>query len=150
MKKNVEFIARGFIFQKGKILLCKRKDRDYYFFPGGHIEFGEFAEDALKREIKEEIGAEIKNCKPIGVLENVFKDKKDVIHEVNFVFRVKINKQNIRALEKHLEFYWVNYDEFSKKTVLPTLLKKKLFNDLKIKKDRDEIESNYYKIQKLS
>jgi ADP-ribose pyrophosphatase YjhB (NUDIX family) len=149
MKKNIEFIARGIIFQKGKILLCKRKDGDYYFFPGGHIEFGELAEDALKREIKEEVGAKVKKCKFVSVLENVFRDKNKTTHEINLVFQAEINKKDVRALENHLEFCWMERSEFLKKTVLPTLLKKELLDEFRAKKDEDEIKSNYYKTQKI-
>lgn len=34
-----------------------------YQFPGGHLEMGETLEDALKREIKEELGIELKSLK---------------------------------------------------------------------------------------
>jgi 8-oxo-dGTP diphosphatase len=148
MEKNVEFIARGLAFQNGKILLCKRKDRDYYFFPGGHIEFGEFAGDALKREIKEEIGINAKIHELMGMLENVFKDKGSIFHEVNFVFRIEVDEQNVKSLEDHLEFCWMDYNDFLGKTVLPTALKKQLLKRLEIKKDDDEIKSNYFEVSK--
>ena len=42
---------------RGKLVLCKHKERDTYEFPGGHIEPGESAEDAARRELYEETGA---------------------------------------------------------------------------------------------
>ena len=51
---------------KKQILLAKsRKWKNRFTIPGGHVELGETLEEALKREIKEEIGLEIK---PIGFL----------------------------------------------------------------------------------
>jgi len=132
--KNIEFIARGFIFQKGKILLCKRKDRDYYFFPGGHVEFGEFVKDALKREIVEEIGAEVTRCEFIGTAENVFQDGKREAHEINFTFRAEIDKEDVAALEDYLEFRWLTWNEFEKAEVLPASLKKEIMKWEKDKK----------------
>jgi len=53
--------------EKGEILLiqCPRWG-DYWHIPGGHIEIGETAEQALKREIMEETGLEIDNIEFIG------------------------------------------------------------------------------------
>jgi 8-oxo-dGTP diphosphatase len=134
MQKQIEFIARGFIFQNGKVLLCKRKDRDYYFFPGGHIEFGEFAEDALKRELMEEIDAKITKCEFIGMAENVFRDGERETHEINFTFQAEIDREDTRALEDYLEFCWLSYDEFLKEKVLPTSLKDEIIKWEKDKK----------------
>ena len=46
-----------FINSNNEILLscCE----DVYQFPGGHLEFGESLEDALKREVKEELGIKL-------------------------------------------------------------------------------------------
>ena len=41
----------------GQLVLCKHRARDTYEFPGGHIEAGESAEDAARRELYEETGA---------------------------------------------------------------------------------------------
>ena len=148
MEKSVEFIARGLAFQNGKILLCKRKDRDYYFFPGGHVEFGEIAENALKRELKEEIGINAEVHELVGILENVFKDNGGLFHEVNFVFRIEIDEQNVKSLEDHLEFCWMDYGDFLKEKVFPTALKNQLLKRVEIKKDDDEIRSNYFEVSK--
>jgi 8-oxo-dGTP diphosphatase len=134
MQKHIEFIARGFIFQNEKVLLCKRKDRDYYFFPGGHIEFGEFAKDALKREIVEEVGAKVTKCDFIGVAENVFNDGAREAHEINFTFWAEIDREDVKALEDHLEFRWLSWDEFEKEEVLPTSLKNEIIKWEKDKK----------------
>lgn len=50
----------GIIVNKGKILLVNTKSSGKYFFPGGGIELGEKIENALRREIKEETGINVK------------------------------------------------------------------------------------------
>ena len=45
---------------EGRILLLKsHKFKDLYTIPGGHIELGETAEEALRREVKEETGLDV-------------------------------------------------------------------------------------------
>jgi mutator protein MutT len=54
--------AYGLIIQDGKILLIKKVGGPYdgkLDLPGGTIEFGERPEDALKRELMEEVGIEV-------------------------------------------------------------------------------------------
>jgi len=54
--------------------------------PGGALEFGERAADALRREIREEIHAEIAAPLLLGVLENTFTLEGAPRHEIAFVF----------------------------------------------------------------
>ena len=42
---------------KGKLLWCRHQDRDTWEIPGGHIETGETALEAARRELREETGA---------------------------------------------------------------------------------------------
>lgn len=54
-------IAMGVLSQNGTVLLAKRSSKrrvhpDRWSLPGGHIEDGEDAETAMRRELMEEIG----------------------------------------------------------------------------------------------
>jgi len=53
---------------------------------GGTIEFGERAEDAIRREMREELGADIHAPRLLGVLENIFEIEGQQRHEIIFVF----------------------------------------------------------------
>lgn len=65
MKKHVK-VAAALIFEKGKIFATKRGESPYAYvahkfeFPGGKIEVGEKEEDAVKRELKEELDMDVK------------------------------------------------------------------------------------------
>ena len=56
---GIETIARGVCVRDGRLLLCRAKGGSTTYLPGGHIEFGETGRQALVREIKEELTAEI-------------------------------------------------------------------------------------------
>lgn len=40
-KKEVEILVRAIVQDKEKILVCEKVGKKYFFFPGGHVEFGE-------------------------------------------------------------------------------------------------------------
>ena len=56
-------VVGGLIFQNKKILICQRKEEgDHplkWEFPGGKLKDNENNQEALKRELKEELGIEI-------------------------------------------------------------------------------------------
>ena len=61
-EKKVRATVGALIEKEGKIILVKRGHepfKDYWCFPGGHIDFGETAEQAIIREVKEETGLTI-------------------------------------------------------------------------------------------
>ena len=53
---------------------------------GGHVEFGEYALDTVRREFREEIGQELTDVRRLGVLENIFGWRGGTEHEVVFIF----------------------------------------------------------------
>ena len=59
--KQIEVVA-AIILKDGKVFATQRgygEFKDWWEFPGGKIEVGETPEKALKREIREELSAEI-------------------------------------------------------------------------------------------
>jgi len=58
----------------------------YYRLPGGGIEFGESAQEAVIREIREELEADIIGVQLLATLENIFLYDGAQGHEIIFVF----------------------------------------------------------------
>ena len=67
------------IEKKGKILLTKRAInpyKGYWDLPGGFVEIGQNLEEALAKEIKEELGVEIKSFSFLASFPSQYKIKK--------------------------------------------------------------------------
>jgi 8-oxo-dGTP diphosphatase len=127
--RKINVLVRAIIEINGKILVCRKKGRKYYFFPGGHVEFKESAKKALKREIKEELGLNIKECSFIGGSEHFFIEYGKKYHEINLAFQAKIAKIyeiKIESKEDHLQFFLLDKKQLIKEVVLPGMLKQAL------------------------
>lgn len=59
--------AAGCIVNDGEVLLQRRSDDDRWGFPGGAIELGESADEALVREITEETGLRVRVTALLGI-----------------------------------------------------------------------------------
>lgn len=118
-----EFHVRscGIIKQEDKFLIMKVNKTSYYHIPGGHIEIGEDSERAVIREIKEEIGCEVKETKLFAIQENFWVRNNKQCHGIEFYYIIKPEKEftmkNYEKIEidkgeeKLLEFKWVTLEE---------------------------------------
>ena len=90
---NIQCVAHGLVMKDSKILVYKVQDKvkkkSFFRLIGGHIEFGESASDALKREFKEEIDEDIEIIQKLKVFENMFTYKGRDQHEFVSLFEVK-------------------------------------------------------------
>jgi len=93
--------------------------------PGGHILFGETILQALTRELKEEVGYEIKeNPKLIHVWEYFSKDKSTHTAYIGFCLQLS-EKIDFKSLEygDKIKFIWLKKDDISKQNFLPEMEK---------------------------
>lgn len=121
--KNFEIIVRGLVIKDGKILVCKTEDRDYFFLPGGHVEFGENMRKALSREFMEETGRRVKSSKFIGTVENIFLQNGKLNHELNFIFLTEIHGEIGAPAEDHLTFSWFSSLDLTEEKFVPPALR---------------------------
>lgn len=78
----------GILIQDGKILLIEhlKKDKKYWLVPGGGVEWGESAAEALAREFKEETNLDIEVEKFLFLSETIAPDKEK--HVINLYFKI--------------------------------------------------------------
>ncbi len=66
------------------------KEETFYRPLGGGIEFGETGEEAIKREIMEELGASLFDILHLGYFENIFTCEGDPGHEIITLFEATL------------------------------------------------------------
>ena len=110
----------------GKILVSEERDptksETFYRPLGGGIEFGEHSEEALRRELKEEIGAEVKDLIYLGTLENIFTFDGEPGHEIVQVYDGELTDPGLYEqavisgyeadVNLSMKVVWKNLDEF--------------------------------------
>lgn len=120
MKKGVDYIGVGVgavIFDKdGKLFIAKRgkkarNERDKWEIPGGSVEFGETFEQAIKREIKEELDIEIEVLELLGICDHIIPDEKQHWVSPTYICRIIKGKPKILEPEKCEEIGWFTLEE---------------------------------------
>ena len=110
IKKLVHVVGAVIENEKNEILCALRGPGmtlpNYWEFPGGKIEEGESKEEALKREIQEELGCTIK----------VFDAVEDTTYEYDkFIVRLETFMSKVISgtpvISEHAEIKWVSREE---------------------------------------
>ena len=93
MQAHIRVIAIGIFLHEGRIFVFEGRDprsgQVFYRPLGGGIEFGERGRDALARELREELGAEIADAAYLGAIENIFTYDGQPRHELVLVYRAR-------------------------------------------------------------
>ena len=117
-KPVVQVVGAVLINREHEILACQRSAGQvmggHWEFPGGKIDAGESAIEALERELLEELGIEIE---VVSFIENVVHDYPSMIVSLNFykcVSDAEVFSQNV-----HDDFQWVDEDSAAKLDWLP-------------------------------
>lgn len=107
-RDGIELIARAAIFKRGRVLIVRKKGASITFLPGGHIEWGEPARTALRRELLEEMGRDLRIGSFLGCVEHAFGRGESRTHEVNLLFLVggSALPAAVASREFKLEFLW--------------------------------------------
>ena len=114
--KTVEVVA-AIIKKEDKIFITRRgygEFIDMWEFPGGKIEEGESKEEALKREIKEELELDIENLEYLTTVDYDYPNfhlKMDC-----FICEISGGKLSLNA---HNDAKWINFDELDNPKWVP-------------------------------
>lgn len=112
LKSRAQWIAvvAGLIRRQGKVLVGQRPDGSSlaraWEFPGGKIEQGESPEDALYRELKEELGIEAE----VGALKFAATHNYGKTGILFLFYEVKFWKGQLKT-QQHMDLKWVTPKE---------------------------------------
>ena len=111
--KIIQVVA-AVLFWEGKVLCVQRPEheREYvsfkWEFPGGKVEIGETREEALVREIREELSVDIEDSEFLMTIEHTYPD----FHLTMHVFKCVLNQAEI-SLNEHIALKLLSVDELN-------------------------------------
>lgn len=133
--KTIEVVAAVIFDEQGRIFATQRgygEWKDWWEFPGGKIEAGETPEMALKREIKEELDAEIE----VGEILRTIDYDYPQFHLTMHCFKCRLAEHRARSTEhgrytllEHEAAKWLRPDELQSVNWLPADIE--IIEDLK-------------------
>ena len=115
--KTIEVVAAVIFDEQGRIFATQRgygEWKDWWEFPGGKIEPGETPQQALKREIHEELDAEIE----VGELLRTIDYDYPTFHLTMRCFKCKLSESHVKLLE-HEAARWLAPSELHSVQWLP-------------------------------
>ncbi len=89
---NQNIRVRLLIFKQGKVLLMHDSALGFYFYPGGHVEFGETIKEAAEREAQEECNDEFIFQKVLYIRDYFDKTKNEHALELFVLGKLKNNR----------------------------------------------------------
>jgi len=115
---------------KGEILLTKRKfppKKGFWDLPGGFIDFGETVEESLRREIKEELGMELKKISYFNSYWSYYPYKGIRYQTLCHVFIGKYQEEKLSIKDDIIDYKFFPKD----KIISQDIFQKLSFNDVK-------------------
>lgn len=149
--KKFNYRVCAMIISEGKILAMKDERSPYYYLPGGRVEIGETAENAVVREVQEELGITPEILRPLWLNQAFFTEDVDNIHyhELCIYFLMDTTNTDLlsrgkifttkEGLRTHT-FEWLEFDRLKDEYFYPLFLKKDIFNLPEVFTIRTEIE----------
>ncbi len=129
----------GIIISDEKILAMHDERSPYYYLPGGRVTMGETAENAVIREIQEELNVTPKIVRPLWLDQSFFTEEVDHLkyHELCLYYLLDVSDTQLLSRGetftlqegKHTHiFEWLEFGQIKNEYFYPLFLKEKIFD----------------------
>ena len=127
----------GVIINDNKILAQRNTNTNEYYLPGGRVAFGETSEDAILREIKEELKIDITDYRPLWLNECFFDECGKNFHEIGMYYYVDISNTSFNHFKTEFEleegkrintYAWLDINNLDNISLYPEFIKTEINN----------------------
>lgn len=127
------------IISDNRILAMHDERSPYFYLPGGRVKLGERAEQAVIREVSEELGVTAKIIRPLWLNQAFFTEDVDHLHyhELCIYFLMDTTETDLPARgnvftvkegSKTHTFEWLSFDRLKDEYFYPLFLKEAIFD----------------------
>lgn len=125
------------IINDNKVLAQKNTKTNEYYLVGGRVKFEESTQDALIRELEEELNITVADFKPLWINEAFFIEENKKFHEICMYYFVDITKTNFDCFENIFQsregnrintYEWLDIDGLENVTLYPRFFKDEIKN----------------------
>ena len=132
------FRVAAVMVRDGKLLVMQDPESPYWYLPGGRVHLHERAEDALMREMEEELGISPKIVRPLWLVQNFYQEdvNREQYHELGMYVLVDVSGTDLMERGEEFStredgqvntFRWVEFEKLEGMYLYPLFIKKEIF-----------------------
>ena len=138
-RERFKYRVCAVIINEGSILAMHDERSPYYYLPGGKVRMGETAEEAVVREVREELEIEPKLVRPLWFTQSFFREDVDGLdyHELCIYYLLDVSDTGLadrgpcftltEGRHTH-DFEWLEFERLRDEYFYPLFLKTEIFS----------------------